>query len=123
MTKQADNEHAVHDKIAALPAFVGVATRLHQVITAANPQLQPRLWYGMPGYARTTTSPVLCFFRVDGDDYLTLGLTEKATHSPDPDSGNRLMPSAWFLTELDEPTEADISRIIQAATGDNPQEP
>ena len=38
MTKQADNEHAVHDKIAALPAFVGVATRLHQVITArANP--------------------------------------------------------------------------------------
>jgi hypothetical protein len=76
MADQSDGERAVTDKIAELPAFADVAARLHEITLGAAPHLEPRLWYGMPGYARTKRSPVLCFFRVDGDDYVTFGLTE-----------------------------------------------
>lgn len=107
---------AVQEKIAALPAFNDIAARLHEVIQAAAPDLEPRLWYGMPGYAKTKKSPVLCFFRVDDDQYLTFGLTEHAHHEPDPDAGHQLMGSAWFLTKLDAPTEARITDIVQRAT-------
>lgn len=114
MTKPTDAE-ATLEKIGALPAFRDVAARLHEVILAAAPELQPRLWYGMPGYATARKSPVLCFFRVDDDRYVTFGLTEHAHHEPDPGSGHQLMPSAWFLTQIDEPTEARIAAIVRGA--------
>lgn len=107
---------AVLDKIASLPAFRDVAARLHEVIVEAAPHLQPRLWYGMPGYAASAKGPVLCFFRVDDDRYVTFGLSEHAHHEPDPDSGHQLMSSAWFLTALDAPTEARIADIVRRAT-------
>jgi hypothetical protein len=69
------DDAAVRDKIASLPAFRDVAARLHDVIVTAAPELQPRLWYGMPGYATAPKSPVVCFFRVDDDRYVTFGLT------------------------------------------------
>lgn len=115
MTKT-DDLAAVVAKIADLPAFQGVAARLHDIILRASPDLHPRLWYGMPGYATTKKGPVLCFFRVDGNDYVTFGLTEKAHHEPDPTSGHLLMPSAWFLTDLDTATEARIAEIVRQAT-------
>jgi hypothetical protein len=109
------DEGAVRDKIAALPAFNDVAARLHEVILDAAPQLQPRLWYGMPGYATAKKNPVLCFFRVDDDRYVTFGLSEHAHHEPEQRSGHRLMGSAWFLTELDAPTEARVAEIVRRA--------
>lgn len=115
MATKPTDEEAVRDKIAALPAFNDVAARLHEVILAAAPELQPRLWYGMPGYALAKKSPVLCFFRVDDDRYVTLGLSEHAQHEPDPDTGDLLMGSAWFLTALDGPTEARIADIVRNA--------
>jgi hypothetical protein len=117
MADQVDGEAAVRAKIAQLPAFREVAARLHDVITASAPELEPRLWYGMPGYARTKRSPVLCFFRVDDDRYVTFGLTEKANHTPLEDAPDRLLPSAWLLTELDAPTEARIAEIVVRAVG------
>lgn len=38
-----------------------LAKRLHELIMEAAPTLHPRLWYGMPGYAKTKDSAVLCF--------------------------------------------------------------
>jgi uncharacterized protein YdhG (YjbR/CyaY superfamily) len=108
-------ESAVRDKIAALPAFRDIAALLHEVLIAATPELEPRLWYGMPGYARAAKSPVLCFFRVADDRDVTLGLTEHAHHQPEPDSGHQLMGPAWFLTELDDATEARITDIVRHA--------
>jgi hypothetical protein len=113
MTKPGD-ETAVLEKVAGLPAFRDLAARLHEVIVAAAPDLQPRLWYGMPGYA-AAKRPVLCFFRVDDDRYVTFGLTEHAHHEPDPDAGHQLMGSAWFLTELDDPTAERIAAIVRRA--------
>jgi hypothetical protein len=34
--------------------------RLHAIIKASAPALTPRLWYGMPAYARD--GKVVCFF-------------------------------------------------------------
>lgn len=115
MADKPTDDDAVRDKIAALPAFNDVAARLHEVILSAAPQLQPRLWYGMPGYALSKKTPVLCFFRVDDDRYVTFGLSEHAHHEPEPGSQHQLMGSAWFLTELDEPTEARVAEIVQRA--------
>lgn len=114
-TTSKDDQAAVTDKIAQLPAYREIAARLHQVITAAAPGLQPRLWYGMPGYAKSTSSPVIRFFRVDADDYVAFGLTEHANLAPEEGAGHRLIGSAWFLTELDEPTETRISEIVARA--------
>jgi hypothetical protein len=115
MADKPTDDDAVRDKIAALPAFNDLAARLHEVILAAAPDLQPRLWYGMPGYALAKKAPVLCFFRVDDDRYVTFGLSEHAHHEPEQGAGHRLMGSAWFLTELDEATEARVAQIVQRA--------
>lgn len=109
------DETAVAKKIAELPAFQDVAARLHEVIMASGADLQPRLWYGMPGYAKAKSKPVLCFFRVDDDQYVTFGLSEKAHHEVADDAPDKLMPSAWFLTELDAPTEERIAEIVRSA--------
>lgn len=117
MAKKPDDETAVKDKIASLPAYRDVAARLHEVIVASVPELKPRLWYGMPGYAKAKSSPVICFFRVDDDDYVTFGLTEKANLSVEDDATDRLIGSAWFLTELDAATEDRIAAIVTKAAG------
>jgi hypothetical protein len=115
MTSKPSGDEAVRDKIASLPAFSEVAARLHDVIIEAAPELQPRLWYQMPAYATSKKGPVLCFFRVDDDKYVTFGLSEHAHHDPDPGSGHQLMPSAWLLTALDGPTEERIAEIVRRA--------
>ena len=114
--KDADNLAAVLEKI---PQMFGedadIGLRMHEIILEAAPKLKPRLWYGMPGYARGRSTPVLVFIRKD--DYLTFGLTEKANLLVDESSPDKLIPNAWFLTELDEATEARIAEIVRAATG------
>jgi hypothetical protein len=113
--RRSDGDAVVREKIAELPAFREVAARLHEVIVRAAPELQPRLWYGMPAYARSKSGPVICFFRVDGDDYVSLGLSEHANLRPEDGATDRLLESAWFLTELDEPTERRIETIVRRA--------
>lgn len=110
-----DDEAAVRKKITELKAFQDVAAQLHEVVLRAAPDLKPRLWYGMPGYARSKSGPVVCFFRVDDDDYVTFGLTEKAHLEVEDGAGDRLIPSAWFLTEIDEPTERHLEAIVARA--------
>lgn len=109
-----DDETAVLEKIAGLEPHVETATRLHAVIRAAAPELVPRLWYGMPGYAKAKKSPVICFFRVD-DGLITFGLTEHADLTPDDDATDQLVGSAWFVNGLDDATETRISAIVRRA--------
>lgn len=89
-----------------------LAERLHHIIMEAAPTLCPRLWYGMPGYAKTKDSAVLLFFRED-EKYMTFGFTEAVTLTPKADTPNLLMPCAWFFTELNGPTEQEITRIVK----------
>ena len=112
--KDADNLAAVLEKIPQMfGSRTAIGERLHDIITKANPELKPRLWYGMPGYAKA--GPVLVFFRMD-DSIMTFGLNEKANLTIDEDAPHQLMASAWFLSELDAATEARIAEIVRAAT-------
>ncbi|MCY3573258.1 MAG: DUF1801 domain-containing protein [Chloroflexi bacterium] len=114
--KDRDNLAAALDKI---PQIFGdqaaIGMRLHELILSAAPELKPRLWYGMPGYAKSRTQPVLVFIR--RDDYLTFGITEKAKIVLAPGATDQLIPSSWFMRELDEATEARIAEIVRVAVG------
>lgn len=92
-----------------------LAERLHKLIMEAAPTLHPRLWYGMPGYAKTKDSAVICFFRED--KYMTLGLTESVEFAPEKNAKDMFMPCAWFFTELDDQTEKRIVDIVKGAVG------
>ena len=113
MPNRADDETAVLEKIAAMPEpYRAMGERLHALILRSAPALHPRLWYGMPGYAKD--GPVLCFFRVD--KYITFGLTEDANLAQEEGAPDQLMASSWFFTALDDATEAKISDIVRKAT-------
>lgn len=113
-TKDDKNLRQVLEKIAAQsePAR-SVMQRMHDVIVSVAPELKPRIWYGMPGYARSASSPVLVFFR--NDERISLGVSEKATFTPAGGADGRLMPAAWYLEDLDEATERRIADIVRAA--------
>ena len=56
-----DGESAVLGTIAKMPEpDRAMGERLHAIIKASAPALTPRLWYGMPAYARD--GKVVCFF-------------------------------------------------------------
>jgi hypothetical protein len=112
--KDEKNLQQVLDKIAGMdePAR-GVMRRMHDVIIAAAPELKPRIWYGMPGYAKSASSPVLVFFR--NDDLMSLAVSEKATLKPAGGKDGLLIPSAWYFDGLDDVTEQRVAEIVRAA--------
>lgn len=116
MTKDDKNLQQVLDKIAGMdePARQ-VMQRMHEVIVAAAPELKPRIWYGMPGYALSASSPVLVFFRQD--ERMSLGVSEKAAFTPAGGEDGLLMPAAWYFEELDDVTEKRVAGIVRAAIG------
>jgi hypothetical protein len=104
-----DGESAVLAKIAALAGpYRAMGERLHAIIRASAPELEPKVWYGMPGYARD--GKCVCFFRAD--KYLTLGFTFEASFF---DDGGRMQPSAFALRELTADEEAKIAELVKRA--------
>jgi uncharacterized protein YdhG (YjbR/CyaY superfamily) len=85
--------------------------RLHAIIKASAPALSPRLWYGMPAYAKD--GKVICFFRSGEkfkERYMTLGFNQEANL----DEGS-MWPVAFALTELTAPEEARIGALVKKA--------
>lgn len=109
---KADGESAVLAKIAAMPEpYRSMGERLHGLIRASAPALEPRLWYGMPAYAKD--GKVICFFRGgEKERYMTLGFTEEAKL----DEGG-MWPTAFALKELTAAEEARIAALVQRAVG------
>jgi uncharacterized protein YdhG (YjbR/CyaY superfamily) len=109
---KAGEESAVLAKIAAMPApDRTMAERLHAIIKASAPELSPKLWYGMPAYAKD--DKVVCFFqdaRKFKTRYATLGFSDKATL----DDGN-MWPTAFALKELTAADEARIAALVKKA--------
>ncbi|WP_236735276.1 DUF1801 domain-containing protein [Mycolicibacterium peregrinum] len=114
VNKDDKNLKQVLDKIAGMdePAR-GIMQRMHDVIVTAAPELKPRIWYGMPGYAKSASSPVLVFFR--NDELMSLGVSEKATLEPAGGKDGLLMPAAWYFDRLDDVTEQRVAEIVRAA--------
>lgn len=109
---RAEGESDVLAKIAELPdAERDMATRLHQVITASAPELAPKLWYGMPAYARD--GKIVCFFQSAqkfNTRYATLGFNDTAML----DDG-AMWPTAYALKELTAAEEQRIAALIKQA--------
>ena len=109
---EADGESAVLGKIAEMPeSDRALGERLHAVITASAPALTPRLWYGMPAYAKD--GKVVCFFQSGSKfktRYATLGFSDKANL----DDG-AMWPSAFAVSELTAAEEAKITALVQRA--------
>jgi uncharacterized protein YdhG (YjbR/CyaY superfamily) len=109
---QPDEESEVLAKIAAMTApDRAMAERLHAIIKASAPELSPRLWYGMPAYAKK--GQVVCFFqdaRKFKTRYATLGFSDKAKL----DEGS-MWPNAFALQELTADVEARIAALVKKA--------
>jgi len=110
----ADEESAVLARIAELPApDRALAERVHAIVKAHAPDLAPKLWYGMPAYARD--GKVVCFFQSASKfktRYATLGFSDKAKL----DDG-RMWPIAFALGELTAAEEARIGALVKKAVG------
>lgn len=109
---QEDEESEVLAKIAAMPApDRAMGERLHAIIKATAPALSPKLWYGMPAYAKD--GKVICFFQ-DAHKfktrYATLGFSDKAAL----DEG-QMWPTAFALKELTAANEARIGALVKKA--------
>jgi hypothetical protein len=109
---QADEESAVLAKIAEMPeSDRAMAKRLHALIKASAPGLLPKLWYGMPSYAKD--GKVVCFFQSAQKfktRYATLGFSEDANL----DEG-AMWPVAFALKELTAADEARIGALVKKA--------
>jgi len=109
---KADGESAVLAKIAAMrEPDRALGKRLHAIIRASAPALSPKLWYGMPAYAKD--DKVVCFFQSAqkfNTRYATLGFSDKANL----DEG-ALWPTAFALKKLTATEEARIDALVKKA--------
>ncbi|MFC8362580.1 iron chaperone [Streptomyces griseorubiginosus] len=112
--KAAEDEAAVVAKIAEMQDSDRVmAERIHAVVKASAPDLAPKLWYGMPAYAKD--GKVVCFFQSAqkfNARYATFGFNDKA----ELDEGT-MWPTAFALTKLTAADEARIAELVKRAAG------
>jgi uncharacterized protein YdhG (YjbR/CyaY superfamily) len=110
--EKVDEEGAVLEKIAEMQeSDRAMAERIHAIVKASAPALAPKLWYGMPAYARD--GKVVCFFQSAqkfNSRYATLGFNDPANL----DEGT-MWPTAFALTELTPADEARISALVERA--------
>ncbi len=103
--KAADLLDALLAKIAEMPEpDRAMGERIHEIVTANAPDLSPKLWYGMPAYAKD--GEIVCFFQPASKfkaRYATFGFNEAANL----DEGS-MWPTSWALTKL---TAADAKKI------------
>lgn len=110
----ADPEADVLAKIAEMTeADRALATRVHTLVREHAPALTPKLWYGMPAYARD--GKVVCFFQSAQKfkaRYATLGFNDPARL----DDGT-MWPTAFALAGLTTAEEERIAALLVRAAG------
>ena len=111
---EADGEAVVLAKIAQMPEpDRTMGKRLHAIIMASVPTLAPRLWYGMPAYAKD--DKVICHFQPASKfktRYATLGFSDKA----ELDDGE-MWANAFALKGLTAAEESRIAALVKKAMG------
>ena len=102
------------EKIAEFPQpDRGLAERIHAIVTATAPSLAPKLWYGMPGYAKD--GKILCFFQPASKfdaRYATFGFNDVAVL----DDG-AAWPTSFAIVELTAAVEKHIAALVARAVG------
>jgi len=107
-----EGEKAVLEKIAVMKGQDRVmGEQLHKIITKTAPALTPRLWYGMPAYAKDDN--IVCFYQ-DSQKfktrYATLGFSDEANL----DEGN-MWPAAYALKELTSTDQEKVAALVKKA--------
>ncbi len=109
----AQAEAEVLARIAEMPEpDRAMGERIHAIVRETAPELVPRLWYGMPAYAKG--GKVLCFFQAAskfGVRYATFGFTDEARL----DQG-AMWPVSFALKELTPEVERKIAMLLRRAT-------
>ncbi|HEX2421162.1 MAG TPA: DUF1801 domain-containing protein [Acidimicrobiia bacterium] len=109
---KAEGESAVLEKIAGMSEpDRTMGKRIHEIVKANAPELTPKLWYGMPAYARD--GKVVCFFQDAAKfkaRYATLGFNDAAML----DEGG-MWPTSFALKKLTAAEEAKIRRLVKKA--------
>ena len=107
-----DPEAEVLAKIANLnDSDRAIGEKIHAIVTANAPQLTPRLWYGMPAYAKN--GKVVCFFQPAAKfkaRFAMLGFSDEATL----DDGN-VWPTYYAVKQLTPADEKKIAAIMKNA--------
>jgi uncharacterized protein YdhG (YjbR/CyaY superfamily) len=107
-----DQEQAVLEKIASMPQpDRAMAERIHEIVRASAPDLEPRTWYGMPAYAKG--GKVVCFFQDAAKfkaRYATFGFNDAANL----DDGD-MWPTSYALKRLTAADEKKIAALVKKA--------
>jgi uncharacterized protein YdhG (YjbR/CyaY superfamily) len=111
-TLRADGESEVLAKIAEMQKLDrAMAERIHAVIKASAPALSPKLWYGMPAYAKD--GKIVCFFQPAlkfKTRYATFGFSDEA-HLDD----GSIWPNAYAVLEVTPAVETRIAALVKKA--------
>jgi uncharacterized protein YdhG (YjbR/CyaY superfamily) len=110
---KADGLKGVQDAIAKLDKpDQKLANALHEIVMDVAPDLAPKTYYGMPGWARD--GKILCFFQPAskfGTRYGTLGFEQPANL----DDGD-MWPTAYALLKIGPAEEQRIRALVKTAT-------
>ncbi|MEU0543455.1 DUF1801 domain-containing protein [Nocardia sp. NPDC005978] len=111
-SSKADGTADVLAKIAEMnDSDRALAERVHAIVTEHAPHLMPKLWYGMPSYAKD--GKVLCFFKSAEkfkSRYATVGFEDKAGL----DEGT-MWATSFALTGLTPADEAFLGALVARA--------
>ena len=113
---RAEGEKALLAAVAAMkdPTDRSMVKRIHELVTAAAPELMPKTWYGMPAYANSE-GKVICFFQAAskfGVRYATFGFQPDAML----DDGN-MWAASFALIKLTSVEEKKIIALVKKAVG------
>lgn len=117
LKEQATRDDGVKAVLAAIGELTGdektTATRIHEIVAEVAPELAPKTYYGMPGWAKD--GKVLVFFQSATKfttRYSTLGFNDNALI----DDGT-MWPVAYAIAELTPAHEKTIAALIRTAVG------
>lgn len=107
-----ESTRAVLEKIAEMPQpDRGLAEGIHAIVTATAPELTPKLWYGMPAYARD--GKPLCFFQGAAkfeSRYSTFGFNDIATLDDGP-----MWAASFAVIELTDAVTQQLTDLVARA--------
>ena len=111
-TDKSEGETAVLATIAAMPEPDRVIGKwLHEIIKASAPVLSPKLWYGIPTYAKD--GKVVCFFQ-SMEKFKTRYATFGFMHEAKLDEGT-MWPTAFALKKVTAAEEERIAGLVKKA--------
>jgi uncharacterized protein YdhG (YjbR/CyaY superfamily) len=110
--KKAEGESDLLAKVAEMQTSDrAMAERIHAIVKASAPALEPKTWYGMPAYARD--GKVVVFFQSAEkfkSRYATIGFSDEANL----DEG-AMWPTSFALKELKPADEKRIADLVKRA--------